>query len=148
MLMNIRHFQTIKEIAEAGTLTQAGEKLFLSQPAISHQLKEAESFFDTQLFIRQNKKMLLTKAGELVLCYGDEILSNVEKLKKAIRQLNDQDSGEITVSTQCFTTYYWLAPFLKSFQKKYPRVEIKINVQASSDVVQSLVTNSLDIGIL
>jgi LysR family transcriptional regulator, regulator for metE and metH len=146
--MNIRHFQTIREIAQAGTLTQASEKLFLSQPAISHQLKEAENFFDTQLFIRQNKKMLLTKAGELVLSYGEEILGNVERLKKAIQQLNDQDSGEISVSTQCFTTYYWLAPFLKSFQEKYPRVEIKINVQASGDVVQSLISNTLDIGIL
>jgi LysR family transcriptional regulator for metE and metH len=146
--MNIRHFHTIREIARSGTLTQAAEKLFLSQPAISHQLKEAESFFDTQLFVRQNKKMLPTRACELVLEYGQEVLSNVDKLKKAIDKLNDPLCGEITVSTQCFTTYHWLGPFIKSFNHRYPKVEIKIKVEATSDVVRSLIANTLDVGIL
>ncbi len=62
--MEIRHLKMIQEVAKQGNLSKAAEHLYLSQSALSHQLKEIESFFETQLFIRQKKQMLLTAIVE------------------------------------------------------------------------------------
>jgi len=59
--MELRHLKMIREVAETKSLTKAAERLFLSQSALSHQLKEMETYCGTQLFIRQKKQMLLTK---------------------------------------------------------------------------------------
>jgi LysR family transcriptional regulator for metE and metH len=59
-MIEIRHFQLIRAIAETGSMTKAAQKLFLTQPGLSHQLKEIETRLGTRLFLRVNKSMVLT----------------------------------------------------------------------------------------
>src|SRR5215216_693094 len=109
--MEIRHLKMIQEVAKHGNLSKAAEHLYLSQSALSHQLKEVESFFETQIFIRQKKQMLLTATGKVLLETSERILQEVETAKKRIQSLTDSDSGEICISTECYTSYPWLSGF-------------------------------------
>jgi LysR family transcriptional regulator for metE and metH len=145
--MEIRHLKLINEVSKSGSLTKASENLYLSQSALSHQLKEIEGFFKTQLFIRQNKKMVLTKEGEIVLLASQRILDEIESTAKYIRQMTEKDSGEIRISTECYTSYPWLSNFLKEFHPLYPKVEIKINSDATRYALSNLLENNIDIGI-
>lgn len=145
--MEIRHLKLINEVSKSGSLTKASENLYLSQSALSHQLKEIESFFKTQLFIRQNKQMVLTKEGEIVLLASQRILDEIENTSKFIRQLTEKDAGEIRISTECYTSYPWLSGFLKEFHPLYPKVDVKIVSDATRFALGNLLDNNIDIGI-
>lgn len=147
MEMEIRHLKLIDEVSKSGSLTKASENLYVSQSALSHQLKEVESFFKTQLFIRQNKQMVLTKEGEIVLLASRRILDEIENTSKHIRQMTDKDYGEIRISTECYTSYPWLSNFLKEYHPIYPKVDIKINSDATRYALSNLLENNIDIGI-
>jgi LysR family transcriptional regulator, regulator for metE and metH len=146
--MELRHFKMIKAVAEVKNLTKAAENLYLSQSALSHQLKEIETFFDTQIFIRHSKQMLLTEAGKTILAAGENILKELELVKQRIKILNDEESGEIRVTTECYTSYHWLSKFMKNFKSDYPEVVVRINADATFKTVTSLLNNEIDIGIL
>ena len=77
--MEIRHLKLVKTVAEEGNLTNAGKKLFLSQSALSHQLREIEDKFGTPIFQRVNKKMVLTQVGNRILSTAETILCELEK---------------------------------------------------------------------
>ena len=146
--MEIRHLQMVREVATSGNLTKAAEGLFLTQSALSHQLKEIESEFNTQLFIRDKKQMLLTPAGEVVLQAAETILREVALTRAKVRCLTDKEAGEVRLCTQCYTSYHWLAGFLRAFQAIYPKVDIKVELEAATHFAdQYLVTNTIDVAI-
>jgi len=146
--MEIRHFKMIREVAKYGNLTKASEYLYLSQSALSHQLKEIEDFFKTQIFIRQKKQMLLTNTGKIILEAGEKIIQELESTRNKIRYLTEKNAGEIRISTECYTSYHWLSGFLTEFSAAYPKVEITINPDATYNSVSCLLENKIDIGIV
>lgn len=146
--MDIRHLKMIQEVARHGNLTKAAEHLFLSQSALSHQLKDIESFYNTQVFIRQKKQMLLTTAGKVILESGNRILEEIESSKKKILLLTEKNAGEISISTECYTSYHWLSAFLNEFTAAYPKVVININAEATTNSIKALLDNVIDIAIV
>ena len=138
----------VKEVASSGNLTKAADRLFLTQSALSHQLKEIESYFNTQLFIRDKKQMLLTQAGEVVLQAAEKILQEVAETRAKVRCLTDKEAGEVRLCTQCYTSYHWLAGFLREFQGLYPKVDIKVELEAATHFAdQQLLDNKIDVAI-
>lgn len=145
--MELRHFKMLAEVAECQNLTKAGERLYLSQSALSIQLKQIEAFFNAQLFIRRQKKMILTQEGVIALEAGKKILQEIEATANRINQLTDKDSGEIRISTECYTSYPWLSNILQTFQTQHPKVEIKIITDATRFALANLLDNKIDVGI-
>lgn len=146
--MEIRHLQMVKEVAASGNLTKAADRLFLTQSALSHQLKEIERYFDTQLFIRDKKRMLLTPAGEVVVGAAGKILQEVADTRAKVRFLTDREVGEVRLCTQCYTSYHWLAGFLRAFGELYPKVEVKVELEAAMQYAdQHLLDNKIDVAI-
>ena len=146
--MDISHLKMIQEVAKQGNLTKAAEHLFLSQSALSHQLKDVEDYFKTQIFIREKKQMILTGAGKIILEAGEKILAELEATKSKIRQLTDKNAGEIRISTECYTSYHWLSGFLSEFRTLYPKVHIHINPEATYNSVKALLEDKIDIAIV
>jgi len=101
--MEIRHLKLVKIVAEEGNLTDADKKLFLSQSALSHQLREIEDKFGTPIFQRVNKKMVLTQVGNRILRTADTILCELEKVENDVRRVISGDAGMLRVSTECYT---------------------------------------------
>src|SRR5580765_8069373 len=125
--MDLRHLKMIQEVAKQGNLTKAAECIYLTQSALSHQLKDVEAFFNTQIFIRQKKQMILTNTGKIILEASENIIDEIERTKNRIRFLSEKNAGEIKISTECYTSYHWLSSFLKEYKSLYPRVEINID---------------------
>jgi LysR family transcriptional regulator for metE and metH len=146
--MEIRHLRLIKAIVEEGSITKAIDKLHLTQSALSHQLKEAEYQVGTKLFLRTNKKLTLTKAGEKVYSIANEILDKLIETELQIKQMVYGEFGEIRISTECFSSYHWLPSVLKQFHHLYPNVELKIVTEATHYPLQKLLDNVIDIGIV
>jgi LysR family transcriptional regulator for metE and metH len=146
--MEIRHLRLIKAIVEEGSITKSIDKLHLTQSALSHQLKEAEYQLGTQIFLRQNKKLILTKAGEKLYATANEILDKLSHTEKEIKQLIFGEVGEIRISTECYSSYHWLPSVLKQFHLLYPNIELKIVMEATHYPLQKLQENILDIAII
>ncbi len=146
--MEIRHLRLIKAIVEEGSITKAIDKLHLTQSALSHQLKEAEYQLGTAIFLRMNKKMVLTKAGEKIYELANEILEKLSQTESQIKQMVFGEHGEIRISTECFSSYHWLPRVLKQFHLLYPNVELKIVTEATHFPLQRLLENTIDIAII
>jgi LysR family transcriptional regulator, regulator for metE and metH len=146
--MEIRHLRLIKAIVEEGSITKAIDTLHLTQSALSHQLKEAEYQIGTKIFLRVNKKLILTKAGEKLYATANEILDKLSVTEKEIKQMVFGEVGEIRISTECYSSYHWLPAVLKQFQLLYPNIELKIVMEATHYPLQKLLANVLDIAIV
>ena len=146
--MEIRHLRLIKAIVEEGSITKAIDKLHLTQSALSHQLKEAEYQLGTAIFLRTNKKLVLTKAGEKIYELANEILDKLSQTQTQIKQMVFGEYGEIRISTECFSSYHWLPSVMKQFHLLYPNVELKIVTEATHIPLQKLLDNTIDIAII
>jgi LysR family transcriptional regulator, regulator for metE and metH len=146
-MMEIRHLKLIKAIAEEGSITKAIDKLHLTQSALSHQLREAEQHLGTKIFLRANKKMVLTKPGEQLYHTAKEVLDKLHSTESEIKKLVFGESGEIRLSTECYSSYHWLPSVMKQFQLLYPNIELKIVMEATHYPLQKMLAGSLDIAI-
>lgn len=146
--MEIRHLKLIKEVAETKSLTKAKDALFLSQSALSHQLKEVENQLGTQLFHRVNKQLILTTAGKMVLDSAEKVLSELEETELSIKKYVSGNTGTIRLATQCYTCYHWLPSLMKDFKREFPNIEIEIFHNNSADVEDQLLDGNIDLAVI
>jgi len=145
-MIEIRHFQLIRAIAETGSMTKASHKLFLTQPSLSHQLKEIETRLEAKLFLRVNKSMVLTLQGRKILDAGEEILAKVSAVEQEIKAHNS-NARQLRITTQCYTCYHWLPLLMKKFQTQVPHAEIDIVTEAMGNPIDFLLKGQIDLAI-
>src|SRR5215471_5991500 len=145
MNLDIRHLKLIVAVTEEKSVTRAGEVLHLTQSALSHQLREIEDKLGTPLFLRMNKKMILTPAGDRLLRTARQVLDEVKLAEDHISQIAANRLGTLRVSTECYTCYHWLPEVMKQFRRKFPGVEVKIEAQATHRPIQALLEGTLDL---
>jgi LysR family transcriptional regulator for metE and metH len=148
MDLEVRHLRLVLEIAETGSMTKAAERLFLTQSALSHQLRDIETRFDTSFFLRMGRRMVLTAAGRRVLETARRVVGDIQRAEEDIRRLTGDSEGVIRVCTQCYTGYHWLAPLLTAFQRKHPRVTVHVAADATDRPVDALLDGRIDLAIL
>jgi LysR family transcriptional regulator for metE and metH len=148
MDLEVRHLRLVLEIADTGSMTKAAERLFLTQSALSHQLRDIETRFATSFFVRMGRRMVLTAAGRRVLETARRVVGDIQRAEEDIRRLAGDSDGVIRVCTQCYTGYHWLAPLLAAFQRKHPRVAVHVAADATDRPVDALLDGRIDLAIL
>jgi LysR family transcriptional regulator for metE and metH len=148
MELEVRHLRLVTEIAEAGSMTRAAERLFLTQSALSHQLRDIESRIGTPFFIRLGRRMVLTEAGRRLVDAARPMLAELRRAEDDLKRLAGNSDGCIRVTTQCNTGYHWLAPLLGTFQRKHPRVTVDIVADATDRPIDALLEGRVDLAIL
>ncbi|HEV8371478.1 MAG TPA: LysR family transcriptional regulator [Pyrinomonadaceae bacterium] len=148
MDLELRHLKLIVAVVEEGTVSKAGTRLHLTQSALSHQLRDAEAKLGTPLFLRVNKKMLLTAAGERLLDSAYRVFGDLERAQDDIRQMALSRQGVLRISTECYTCYHWLPALLKPFGHKHPRVDVKIVVEATRRPIEALMEGKIDLAVV
>jgi len=145
--MEIKHLKLIETVSEEGSLTKAVDKLFLTQSALSHQLKEMESQLGTQVFHRVNKKLVLTGAGKIVLKSAKKILKEIDDTQLEIKKYISGETGKIKLATECYTCYHWVPSLLQQFNLEFPKVDIRIHPEYTNDTIKALLNGKLDLAI-
>jgi LysR family transcriptional regulator for metE and metH len=148
MDLEIRHLRLVAEIASAGSMTRAAERLYLTQSALSHQLRDIETRFKVQFFTRLGRRMVLTPAGERLLASARRVLADLEQTEQDVRSLARGGEGAIRVCTECNTGYHWLAPLLAVFHRRFPRIAVNVLAAATSRPTEALLEGQLDLAIL
>ena len=146
--MEIRVLRYFLETAREGNMTRAAERLFISQPTMSKQLKELENELGTKLFIRSNYSIKLTEAGMLLRDRAEDILSLVDKTEAEFKSLEEANSGDIFVGAPESEAMSLFAEAVWSLQKKHPRIRCNIYSGNLTDVCERLDKGLLDFAIV
>lgn len=116
-------------VADAGSLTHAGEVLHLSQSAVSRQIRALEESLDVTLFHRHARGLILTEQGELLFEATRQMSKRLEAASARIRDSEDEVHGELRVTTTTGFGTLWLAPRLASLYRKYPALKIDLMLE-------------------
>jgi LysR family transcriptional regulator, regulator for metE and metH len=143
--LEIRHFQLVAAVADTGSLAAASRQLHLTASALSHQLRDAEERLGVRLFERRSRRLVLNGAGELLLESARRVLADVTEVQARCR--GDVPEALVRLSTGCYTAYGWLPPVLTRWQTEFPRVELRINLEATRQPVPALLAGALDLAL-
>jgi LysR family transcriptional regulator, regulator for metE and metH len=148
MNIALHHFRLVDTISKEGTLTKAAKTLYLTQSALSHQLKELERELDVQIFERQGKRLHLSDQGHRFLRSSEKILAEIKSLEEDITNYKMGCTGKLSISMQCYTAYHWLPGIIKYYKKRWPDINIQILSEATRRPLEYLMNGDLDIGII
>ncbi len=148
VVLGLQHLKLVRAIVREGGITRAAVRLHLTQPALSHQLKDAEERLGTRLFLRQGRRLVPTAAGDRLVRAAEAMLIELGAAEDEIRGLGRGQEGLIRVSTECYTTYHWLPAALKDFELRFPAVAVEIVVEATRRPLAALLEGRLDVAIV
>jgi DNA-binding transcriptional LysR family regulator len=145
--MNINHLAIFHAVAEEGNLTRAAERLHISQPAVSKQLRELEKSLGMALFHRLSKGVRLTEGGELLAGYARNMFALEAEAEHALSELRGLERGRLTVGASTTIGTYLLPPVFTSFQQLYPHIELNLEIANTEEIQQRLLDNSIDLAL-
>jgi DNA-binding transcriptional LysR family regulator len=142
--MDFNRLRSFAAVAEAGHLTRAAEKLHISQPALSAQIKALEDELDLTLFERTSTGMTLTAAGKRLLAEADKILAASQTFEAEARALKGGVSGKARVGTLSDPAFIRLGEFMAVALERYPRLEIDFQHEITGVAMQRVRDGSLE----
>lgn len=148
MNINMELYKIFYIVAKNGSISAAANILFISQPAITFQIKKLEEQLDVSLFTRTKHGVILTEEGKILFNYVKDGIENIINGENAITNLKNLDSGTIRIGVSTTICRYILMPHLEEFHKKYPKIDIQINNNLSNNLLKELRNGNLDILIM
>lgn len=131
-------------VAEQESFSKASEVLHISQPAISHSVKELEEQLGVKLFNRDSKKVTLTENGKKLLTYVDRAFSNIIMAEKSLQESSSELTGNVRVGIYSHISLFMLPKLIKEFNEKYPYSSFDISISSSSELKEKLLNKELD----
>ncbi|RFU63447.1 LysR family transcriptional regulator [Peribacillus glennii] len=146
--MSFSEYQLLSVLAQEMNMRKAAERLFVSQPALSQRLQTIEKEWGTKLFLRSQKGLSLTPAGEAVVRLANEMLAKEEKIKESIQAMEHEVYGTLKIACATIVGQNWLPKVLKKFVQTYPHAKISLITGWSSEILRSLYDGQAHIGII
>jgi DNA-binding transcriptional LysR family regulator len=142
--MELRHLRTIEAVARHRSLTKAGEELYLTQSAVSQQIRKLEQELGVEVFRRSSRSVELTAEGRVILGYAERVLAEVDGLHLELEELTGLLSGQLRIGGVYPTGPYDLFSMLADFRAAHPGVAIHMVENTQDDVLAALRSDELD----
>ena len=146
--LEILHLRMLRAITETGSVTRAAGQLGITQSALSHRLRDAESRLSAPLFERKNKKLILTDTGKRLLFSADIILNELENVEHQISTSSLQHSEAARIGMKAYGSYHWLPAVITGFRESNPGIEIELSAEVIDDPLQALQNNTIDLAVI
>ena len=143
-----RRLQVFHAVAKQLSFTKAAEALFMTQPAVTFQIKQLEEHFNTRLFERGHGRIALTAAGDIVLDYAERILGLSTELDTRLKEMTGQIAGLLLVGASTTIAEFLLPQVLGDFKSRHPNVVPRLFVANSGAVENRVAEHTLDIGFI
>jgi len=143
-----RRLQVFHTVAKQLSFTKAGEVLFMTQPAVTFQIKQLEEHFDTRLFDRGHGRLSLTPAGETVFAYAEKILNLSAEMEVRLSEMTGEVCGPLLVGASMTIAEFLLPRILGEFKSHYPGVQPNLVVANSETIEKRIAEHALDIGFI
>ena len=141
MQIDLKLLKTIRAVAQTGSLQGAAGRLFVTQSALSHQLKEIEQQLGQPLFVRKSQPVQFSWQGQLL---ADEVLP---KLEAAQHQLKQQPElpAQLRLTVECHACFHWLLPAVKAFRQQWPQVALSLDTEIEHHAIEAMLAGELDL---
>jgi DNA-binding transcriptional LysR family regulator len=147
--MNLDHLRTLVSVVDQGSLSAAARMRRISQPAVTKQLQRMEADLGLALLIRGPRRQVeLTVAGERVVASARRILVEYEALERELATLKSVRRGTLSLAASTIPGEYLLPGLLAAFRRDYPEVVVDVTIADTTTVVERLLANECDIGIV
>src|SRR3972149_6278627 len=143
-----RRLQVFHAVAKQMSFTRAAEVLFMTQPAVTFQIKQLEEYDNARLFERGHGKISLTPAGDVVLDYAERILALTAELETRLKEMTGRLSGPLLVGASTTAAECMLPPILGEFKAQFPEVQAKLFVANSGTIESRVAEYTLDVGLI
>jgi DNA-binding transcriptional LysR family regulator len=147
-MSSLSDFHLLAALGQELNMRKTAERLFVSQPALSQRLQNIEKEWGTKLFIRSQKGLSLTPAGEHVLSFINETLKREDEVREAIHALQNEVHGTLKIAVASIVGQNWLPQVLKMFINRYPQAKISLITGWSSEILKAMYEDQVHLGII
>ena len=146
--LQLSHYRMILAMRTHGSVSAAAMSMNLTQPALSHQIAEAERRLGRRLFARAGRKLSLTAAGEFLADTAETILKDAALVETTLLNREESEPMEIIrVGTYAYSCYRWLPKILKKLQEVKPKLQFEFVTDTSKTPIRSVIDGDVDLGI-
>ncbi len=145
--MELRHLRYFIAVVEEGSFLRAAERLHISQPPLSTQIKNLEEELGAQLLERSARGVQQTAAGRVLYAEATAILARVQHARLRVRHTALGEEGSLSIGFVSIADYSFLPAALKQFRTKFPAIDLQLHELTSDAQVRELLTEKLDLGI-
>ena len=145
--LTLRQLQVFEKVATHLNHSRAAEELYLSQPAVSMQIKQLEESIGLPLFEQMGKKIFLTEAGREVLHYSRTILEQLREMNNVFAEMKGLEHGQLNIAVVS-TANYFMPQLLAKFIQLHPKINVNLSVANRDAVIKQLAENAADLAIM
>ena len=146
--MNLQQLATFCTVLAEGSMTAAAEKLHLTQPAVSQQIRNLEEEMGVELLVRGVRQVRATLQGQILFDYAKKILHLTQQAQVAIQTMSQEVSGHLRVGTLNSLGLYLVSPIIGMFLKHNSRLRIKLSYGSGEKVISEMRSSAIDVAIL
>ena len=143
-----RRLQVFSAVAKHLRFTRAAEALFMTQPAVTFQIRQLEEQHGVRLFERRHGSILLTSAGELMLDYAQKIIALSDEMDTRLAEITGEMRGPLLVGASTTIAEFLLPAILGEFNALYPQVRARLIVANSEKIESQVAEQRLDVGLI
>ncbi len=143
-----RRLQVFHAVAKHLSFTRAADALFMTQPAVTFQIKQLEEQYSTRLFERRHGSISLTPAGELVMSYAEKILALSDEMDIRLSEMTGEMRGPLLVGASTTIAEFMLPKGLGEFNAMYPQVRARLIVANSESIENRVAEHTIDLGLI
>lgn len=147
-MLNFRQLTTFVTVAELGSFTKAAKKLYMTQPAISWQIKSLETELGLTLLERGDRQVTLTEAGRIFYTDAKRLTNLYEKLMYTIEEYKGLGKGTLKIGASTIPGEYLLPYYIGQFKGLFPEINITLSISDTRDIVDKLLMDSIHLGVI
>ena len=146
--MNLNQVQVFCTVAKHLSYSMAAEELFITQPAVSQQVKALERQLNVKLFERVGNKLFLTEAGEMVLPHGQALLTTRAEMEQTLAVLRGSGRGRLALGANTTGGMYVAPAIVRALRDLSPEVEATLQIETTNRILERVMQNMIDVAIV
>ncbi len=146
--MDLILMRSFLAVAESGGITEAAERLGITQPALSRRIQQLESYLGSSLFERRRQGAVLTETGRLVEPEAQALVSRFDRLRETLASHERLEGGTLRIGGGATAVAFMLPEAIAAFQSDHPLVRFQLREAGSSEIAEDVMAGRLELGIV
>lgn len=146
--MNLHHLKVFLAIAETGSISAGAARLFISQPAVTREIRELEARLNLRLFDRQSRGVSLTAAGQRLLPYAERIFALEQAAERDLHAFANLSCGELALGASATLGSYLLPGLIAGFHQQHPQLQLSLLIGNTADSLRQLERNEITLAFI
>jgi DNA-binding transcriptional LysR family regulator len=148
MQINLNHLRIFYYAARERNLTKAAEALFVTQPAVTMQIKALEQYLEVPLFRKRGKFLELTDEGNVLYKYAEKIFGVVDEMEHALKGFASLTHGSLIIGTTRSFARHLMPGLLSGYQEEFPGIKVSLEVGSSTEIAEGVAAFKYDLAII